>query len=848
MRLLCRIILIACGWALTGPSPAGDPSLRLQAVELAGGGRARLPVVIAPNASPQTADAAKQLADLLGRMAGARFEVTTGDGISGVALGRLSEFPALSLKAPWDADDPTRREDYLLRSHAKGLYLMGATDLAARHAAWDLLYRLGYRQYFPGERWEIVPGVPELRIEADVHEHPAYLSRRLWYGFGAWDCNQKAYADWCARNRIAAGIDLRTGHAYDGILGANKADFAAHPEYLGLVEGVRKSTKFCASNPGLRALVVGHALRQFRDKPDLDSVSMDPSDGGGWCECGDCAKMGGITDRALALANAVAEAVDARHPGKYVGLYAYNYHSPPPSIRAHPRVVVSVATAFIKGGFTLEDLLAGWSAKASTLGIREYYSVNTWDRDLPAAARGGNLDYLKRTIPEFHSRGARHLSAESSDNWGPNGLGYWLASRMLWDVREAGRLDAHREEFLALAFGPAKEPMREFYRQLDGSKPHLVVGDQVGRMFRSLDQARRLADTPPVRARLDDLLLYARYVDLYQRYAQARGDARQQAFEALIRHAYRMRPTMMVHTLALYRDLAGRDKSVTLPAEAKWNAAEGKNPWKSSRPFDGEELASFLAEGIERYPLAKIDFAPVAFSDDLVEAGKLNLPEVPAGQIGSARGRQALYTRVSAVPASLDLKITGGLIAGYRDRGNVRVEVWKLGGASRTGEKETLAARDQSVPPDGREHAVAIPVKEPGLYRVTFDDGGDRTLIRWEAKLPCVIKSTLDEPMNKNYTDLWQLYFYVPRGTKVIGLFGGEHGEVRDSAGRPVFWLNGREPNYYGVAVPDGEDGRLWSLRYARGSIRLLTVPPFLARSAAEILLPVEVVQKDAVR
>ncbi|MEI7945302.1 MAG: HEAT repeat domain-containing protein [bacterium] len=70
--------------------------------------------------------------------------------------------------------------------------------------------------------------------------------------------------------------------------------------------------------------------------------------------------------------------------------------------------------------------------------------------------------------------------------------------------------------------------------------------------------------------------------------------------------------------------------------------------------------------------------------------------------------------------------------------------------------------------------------------------------------------------------------------------------EDRDSASRPVFWLNGREPNFYSLPVPDGEDGKLWSIRYGRGAIRLLTVPPLFARSAAELLLPREVVEKDS--
>jgi hypothetical protein len=444
-----------------------------------------LPVVVAPNASADTRQTAKQLADYLGRMSGAAFTVTNGDGQTGIALGVPGDF---AIKVPWDTKDITRREDYLLKTHPRGIQLIGHVE----HAVWDLLYRLGYRQFFPGPHWEIIPQLSSLRLAVDTHEHPAYYARRIWYGFGPWDYAAEPYRDWCAKNRATSGIELSTGHAYDGILHANKAEFAKHPEYLGLVGGERKSSKFCIANPGLRQLVVGSALRQFEKDPTRDSVSADPSDGGGWCECAGCAKLGSVSDRALLLANEVAAAVNAKYPGKFVGMYAYNYHSSPPSIRVHPQVVISVATAFLKGGQTLDEILTGWSAKGATLGIREYYSVNTWDRDLPGAARGGNRDYLKRTIPEFHAKGAHFMSAESSDNWGPNGLGYYLAARMLWDVREAQHVDELVDDFLTRAFGPAKEPMREFYQQLDGSQPHLVATDQLGRMFRALDQARRV--------------------------------------------------------------------------------------------------------------------------------------------------------------------------------------------------------------------------------------------------------------------------------------------------------------------------------------------------------------------
>ncbi|MDD4267407.1 MAG: DUF4838 domain-containing protein [Thermoguttaceae bacterium] len=839
--LIAALVAAACGAEAGGQPPA---------VALATGGRALLPIVVGENASERTRAAAATLGAYLGRITGAALDVKTAADGRGIAVGLARDFPESPLAGRWSELKSTEREDYLLRTAADGVYLLGATELAVEHAVWDFLYRLGHRQFMPGEPWQIVPRISELSVALDAEESPDYIARRIWYGFGVWDYNAEPYADWCARNRATSGIALRTGHAYGGLIRGLKAQFDQHPEFYALVDGkrdIRGEAKLCIGNPELRRLVVEYAVGQFDRDGTADSISTDPSDGGGWCECERCAELGSITDRALLLANEVAAGVNRKYPGKLVGLYAYNFHSPPPGIRAHEQVVVSVATAFLKGGLSLDEILDGWSRQASILGIREYYSVNTWDRDMPGQARGSNLEYLKRTIPAFHRRGARFMSAESSDNWGPNGLGYYLAARMLWDIDEAERMDELIDDFLARSFGPAREPMAEFYRQLDGSKPHLVFSDQLGRMFRSLAEARRLAGDADMRARIDDLLLYARYVDLYQRYAKSEGPARQAAFEQLIRHAYRMRTTMLVHTKALYRDLANRDKSVSIPPGAEFHAPEGKNPWKSSAPFGADELAAFLRDGIARYPLATLDFQPVEFSSDLVPAAPLGLAAVEPGKAGPGRHEQTFFTFFDKAPATLQLRITGGLIAHYRDRGNVRVELWKIGGETASGERETLAGRDRSVAPDGVERTVKLPVALPGLYKLVVRDGGDRTQVAWPTGQRMTIVSTADAPMNTNYAS-WMLYFYVPKGTKVVGLHGGGHGEVHDSAGRPLFWLNGREPGYYSVEVPQGQDGRLWRIRYGRGPLRLLTVPPCLARSAEELLLPKEVVEADGKR
>ncbi len=216
--------------------------------------------------------------------------------------------------------------------------------------------------------------------------------------------------------------------------------------------------------------------------------SIEPSDGGGWCECEACRPIGSPTDKALTLANEISAWLERHAPGKYVAMYAYNYHSPPNS-RARPRVIVNVATGFIKGAYSVDDLILGWKARGvRQFGIREYYSVNAWDRDLPGAARAAELDYITGTIPHFYRLGARFINAEASDNWGPNGLGYYIATRIMWDVTEAERVDELVADFINNAFGRAGEAMAKFYRLITGP-PLLMSRHLIGRMCRLLAAA-----------------------------------------------------------------------------------------------------------------------------------------------------------------------------------------------------------------------------------------------------------------------------------------------------------------------------------------------------------------------
>src|SRR4051812_21516986 len=103
---------------------------------LAENGAARLPIVISAKAAEPIKAVAKELADYLQRITGAAFDVTTGDGKTGIVLGTLAEFPDADLDKPLELRQRfDGREAYAIRTDRACLRLIGATDLGTSHAA-----------------------------------------------------------------------------------------------------------------------------------------------------------------------------------------------------------------------------------------------------------------------------------------------------------------------------------------------------------------------------------------------------------------------------------------------------------------------------------------------------------------------------------------------------------------------------------------------------------------------------------------------------------------------------------------------------------------------------------------
>lgn len=566
-----------------------------------------LPIIISTEASPDSKQAAQTLAEYLGRMSGVTFEVRSGDGTQGIVVGQAGEFT--SIKNSFDASKISDREAYLLRSHKQGVFLVGATAKGVRHAVWDFLQRLGYRRFFPGENWEIIPKKARLRIDIDVEEKPEFLLRDLFFNHSSWPDNLVRWDEWQEVNRIGKSISLNTAHAWDSIQKQHQAEFDAHPEYFALIKGERKTKgarlKFCLSNPGLRQLIARYAIGFFDKNPHEDTVSIEPSDSAGWCECEPCQAIGSPSDRMVVLANDVIDALQSKHPQKQVAFYAYSHHAAKPKITLKPGAIVSVTTALRKGNQTFEQLIDGWREQGATTGIRDYMSFTAWEGyDTPYYSRAARVEEYVRALAGFSQLPDKYYRAEMGDNWGPNGLGHYLAARILWDSSEADRVDELIDDFLEKSFGEAQEPMRKFYALINGLDQTFVPpfgNGTVHALYQILDEAWKSTSDEGAHSRLGDLILYVRYLEQYQQFLQAPREQKQKYFEQILRYAYRIRSTHMVHSRALYlKQFAGKfGAEGTIPKNAAATIPEEENPWKSSEPFSTTEILDTLSSGVK---------------------------------------------------------------------------------------------------------------------------------------------------------------------------------------------------------------------------------------------------------
>jgi hypothetical protein len=455
---------------------------------IAKGGKALCVIVQQPGASLAESNAVHELAEMLGKITGASFQIQeAGDGkvpkhaiVVGPGAAARALFPEVAL-------DKLGSEELVMRVKGGRLLLAGGRPRGTIYAVYRFL------QDQCGVRWwaawaTTIPHSPSLRVPAlEVRRQPAFEYREpyWWAGFDAqWKAHNGANGE---NHRIpdALGGCLKYkgfAHTFYPLVPPDKY-FGPHPEWYSLINGQRthENAQLCLSNPELREFVVQRVKEWLRESPDAKIISVTQNDCAGACQCPSCKAIddaeGSHSGSMLTFVNYIAEKIEPEFPDVAVDTFAYQYTRHPPKT-IHPRPNVIVRLCSIECNFRepldhpsnaafLADLKT-WSQMCHRLYVWDYVTDFS-NYVLPHP----NWFVLGPNIRLFRDYGVKGIFEEGAYG-GPGEemaeLRSWELAQLLWNPQQDDR--ALTKEFLRGYYGGGAGDIIERYLAMmhDASK------------------------------------------------------------------------------------------------------------------------------------------------------------------------------------------------------------------------------------------------------------------------------------------------------------------------------------------------------------------------------------------
>lgn len=300
---------------------------------------------------------------------------------------------------------------------------------------------------------------------------------------------------WAVRNRLnwhETGGDPKYGgevpftfeHSYY-LYVPPKEYFQEHPDYFPLVNGKRvPEGQLCLGNPELQKLFVQKIIEKAKSHPDALSITVDPNDGGGWCECALCKALDDPqnptvhSNRLANFNNMVARKLSEAVPGARIHYLAYSETTRAPTSvkKLEPNTVIMVSSInewndwskplFDKSSYSnqsyVKNLRAWFEMKPSALMAYEYWSGGyAWPGPLPLVRTVADRlqNYRKYNITGIYS--------EAEPQWGPQGINLYFIPKLLWnpDLDVEKELNLYYQNY----FGPTAGPMKAYYDKLQAA-------------------------------------------------------------------------------------------------------------------------------------------------------------------------------------------------------------------------------------------------------------------------------------------------------------------------------------------------------------------------------------------
>jgi len=442
-------------------------------------GQARA-VIVRPDRydSQHQVAAVEELADYLGRITGATFEV--------YAEPEAPDGPQIHVGSTREAGywrwrlerDEVDIDGFAMVVEPERIFLVGRMPHGTEFAVYRFLYRFcGVRWYMPTDLGTHVPESPTLTVPCvQVIEEPAILSR-LWSGVSMFDGGRWEAHNLC-RGRFSFHHALLSHMSADGL-------YDEHPEWFPVRPGDSDDQRYrpsssadhswqpCMTEEPLMDWLAERFIAIFDANPDATSVSIgvNDSDWSGYCHCSDCRELmhtdvlsqhgdPDYSDLFFHFANGIAERVAARHPDKYIGCLAYHANENPPSFPVHPMIIPYLTNdrgEWYDPNFRRRDLdwIRAWRAVCPSVGVYSYDYGSQYI--IPRLYPHVHEDFIKF----LHRQGVKGWYSEIYSRWCHDGPKAWIASQLLWDPEQD--VDALLDDFCRGMFGAAAGPMRRYF-------------------------------------------------------------------------------------------------------------------------------------------------------------------------------------------------------------------------------------------------------------------------------------------------------------------------------------------------------------------------------------------------
>jgi len=274
-----------------------------------------------------------------------------------------------------------------------------------------------------------------LKTLEDKVYRPAFEYRESYYPQSL----EAQYLNWHGLQRFEDLWGL-WGHSYFKLV-PPQTYFATHPEYYAMVNGSRRPTQLCLSNPAVLQLTITKLKALMADNPDAMYWSVSPNDEGGYCTCPQCSKVdaeeGSPAGSVIRFVNKVAQAF----PKQKITTLAYGYtaHAPAQTKPAgNVYIFVSSIDAYrekplevVPSAAGFRNDLKGWAAITNNIFVWDYCTQFTnYLSPFPVLQ---NLQPDYKFLAKNHVRGIfEQGSGETYADMAA--LNSYIQAHLLWDI------------------------------------------------------------------------------------------------------------------------------------------------------------------------------------------------------------------------------------------------------------------------------------------------------------------------------------------------------------------------------------------------------------------------------